>query len=393
MNLNILFIPSWYPTKYNFVNGIFIKRQADAIALFDNLFVIYHDHKNNNIKKIEVLKNDRKTEVIIFNKLFKQSNIFLKLLFLPINLFKFIICQIKMYVIIKNIVKPDIINVNVLSIKTILIPLIINFLRKTPVIVSEHQGPFSEVFKKKNIIEKFMIKKLIKRTSSILVVSDSLKKDMIRCGLNGQYYIVPNVIDVENFKPKKIKAKGVKKRILNVSLFDDKIKNISKIIYACKLLYSKRKDFYLTIVGDGKDRIMLEKYSKDLDLLNKVVFFDGFKEPDDLSKIMNESAFLVSFSKQETFFVAGLEAISTGIPVIATRCGGPEYYINNDNGLLIDVEDFNELVNAIDFMLDNFINYNSINLHNYVKASYSAGIIGKKISNIFNLALATKKMQ
>ena len=54
--LKILFIPAWYPSKQNLVAGIFIKEHAKAVALFNEVVVLYSegiDHAIKNFYKIE----------------------------------------------------------------------------------------------------------------------------------------------------------------------------------------------------------------------------------------------------------------------------------------------------------------------------------------------------
>jgi len=54
--LKILFIPAWYPSKQNLVAGIFIKEHAKAVALFNEIVVLYSegiDHSIKNFYKIE----------------------------------------------------------------------------------------------------------------------------------------------------------------------------------------------------------------------------------------------------------------------------------------------------------------------------------------------------
>ena len=72
---------------------------------------------------------------------------------------------------------------------------------------------------------------------------------------------------------------------------------------------------------------------------------------------MNESKCFVLPSKYETFGVVYLEAMACGLPVIATRCGGPESFVDETNGILIPVDDEPALVSAFKYMLENADKY------------------------------------
>ena len=50
------------------------------------------------------------------------------------------------------------------------------------------------------------------------------------------------------------------------------------------------------------------------------------------------------------------EAIASGLPIIATRCGGPEDIVNETNGILIDIDDIEGLSTAITYMFENYKN-------------------------------------
>lgn len=77
------------------------------------------------------------------------------------------------------------------------------------------------------------------------------------------------------------------------------------------------------------------------------------------------------------------EALSSGIPVISTRCGGPEEYIDDDMGILIDPRNHKDLVNAMYYMLDNATKYDSEKMHQYIEDRFSYDAVGLKIYNIY----------
>jgi len=75
--------------------------------------------------------------------------------------------------------------------------------------------------------------------------------------------------------------------------------------------------------------------------------------------------------------VAYIETMAMGVPVIATKCGGPEIFINDKNGLLIEVDDKNELIEAMRYMYNNVDDRKSIATE--IKEKFSSEAVAKKI--------------
>ncbi len=102
---------------------------------------------------------------------------------------------------------------------------------------------------------------------------------MIKQGLENEYFLVPNVIDI-NINQVRSKTNNKKKKILHISLLYDRVKNISDILLVLnKIVYEKnRDDFEFHILGDGVDREKLQNQAIELGLLNKYVFFHGLKK-------------------------------------------------------------------------------------------------------------------
>lgn len=86
-------------------------------------------------------------------------------------------------------------------------------------------------------------------------------------------------------------------------------------------------------IGDGHLRSVLMEYVWKHDL-HDIVMFHGILSPMEIVKVYEECDCFVLPSAGETFGVVYVEAMAAGLPVIATRCGGPEDFVNEDNGIL-----------------------------------------------------------
>jgi glycogen(starch) synthase len=97
----------------------------------------------------------------------------------------------------------------------------------------------------------------------------------------------------------------------------------------------------LTLVGEGELRPELEKRAAELGVAEAVRFV-GAVPPARALRLMHQHDVLVHPSRYETFGVVVVEAVAAGMPVIVTRCGGPEQTLAGfeyQAGELIEVED------------------------------------------------------
>ncbi|MCO6509286.1 MAG: glycosyltransferase [Aridibacter famidurans] len=108
-------------------------------------------------------------------------------------------------------------------------------------------------------------------------------------------------------------------------------------------------DLKFRIVGDGPLRHELEAHCADLGLSEERVRFEG--ETSDVSEIYSSSDILVLPSAHEGTPNVVLEAMAFGVPVVATRVGGVPELLSEDNGLLVDANDFEQLAAATEKLI------------------------------------------
>jgi glycosyltransferase involved in cell wall biosynthesis len=103
----------------------------------------------------------------------------------------------------------------------------------------------------------------------------------------------------------------------------------------------------LTIIGGGPDQKRLEKLVSELKVSDRVII-RGWQKMDETAHLIENADIMVMPSRRESFGVAALEAISYGVPVIASRVGGlPEIIRDGVNGILVPSDDIKALTGAI----------------------------------------------
>ncbi len=117
-------------------------------------------------------------------------------------------------------------------------------------------------------------------------------------------------------------------------------KGYSELISAFALVHKRHADVILAFAGDGYLREELEEQARSLGLDGSVRFL-GYRE--DILNLLGASDIYVNSSHWEGLSVAMLEAMSAGVPVLATTVGDAPYLLADGRGMLVpsgDVEAF-----------------------------------------------------
>jgi glycosyltransferase involved in cell wall biosynthesis len=128
-------------------------------------------------------------------------------------------------------------------------------------------------------------------------------------------------------------------------------KRVKDLIWAADLLKTTRDDAHLLIIGDGPQRWRLERY-RDQSLITERVHFLG--ERDDVPRLMQHFDILWLGSEYEGQSNAILEAMTAGVPVIATDIpGNRDLVVNGVAGYLVPLGDRFEFTRHTHWLLDN----------------------------------------
>ena len=106
--------------------------------------------------------------------------------------------------------------------------------------------------------------------------------------------------------------------------------------------------------------------------------------------LMKSHCFVLA-SEAETFGVVYIEALACGLPVIATKCKGPEDFINETNGFLIDVNELGQLIGAMRMMLNSYSQFNSSDISENAISQFSQEAVAKKLTHVYENVLILQK--
>jgi len=137
----------------------------------------------------------------------------------------------------------------------------------------------------------------------------------------------------------------------------------------------------LKIIGDGPTDWIIKKVST-LKTKNTVIV-ESEKTHDQIAKEMQKADVFVLFSNIENLPLVLLESISSGTPFIATKVGGVPELFNNEMGRLVDARDIDQLLNEMNFMIENPNFFNSSTIRSYAIKNYSNEEVGKKFNDLY----------
>lgn len=150
--------------------------------------------------------------------------------------------------------------------------------------------------------------------------------------------IIPNFINTNEFKPgtKHHNCPLFSKSRFNI-IHISNFRPIKRIIDVIKIfdIVQKEIDACLLMVGDGIERSNAERYVLENNLQAKVYFLG---KQVNIVELLQSSDILLLPSQLESFGLSALEAMSCGVPVVASNIGGiPELVLHNETGFLAEV--------------------------------------------------------
>jgi glycosyltransferase involved in cell wall biosynthesis len=126
-------------------------------------------------------------------------------------------------------------------------------------------------------------------------------------------------------------------------------KGFDVLIAAIGRLAADNRDYRLTIYGEGPERANLEAQIATTGLSETVRLAGHVADP---GPAMAAADLFILASRREGFGNVLVEAMDQGVPVVATRCGGPDSFITDgDNGWLVPPDDERALAERIDALL------------------------------------------
>ncbi|MFA5592090.1 MAG: glycosyltransferase family 4 protein [Micavibrio sp.] len=213
------------------------------------------------------------------------------------------------------------------------------------VVLSEHTVPAYYQTRK---LEFFLLRFFGLFASAATVSSECIRK-LYPWPLRNKMTVLPNIIDSDFIRPASTAMEAAKKRILSVGRLNAD-KDHAVLIEAYALLAHDFPDWELVILGEGEERLNLERRIEAHGLQGRIKL-PGTTQ--DMDVAYKQAQIFVQPSRYESFGLVTAEAMTHGLPAIGFEdCSGTnEIIIQEYNGLLVAKRSADSLAASLKLLL------------------------------------------
>jgi len=375
--MNILVLTPWYPTQDHRYWGVFVREYAKAIQSRCNVTVFHCGLADKTLTHwwAAVQEHDQALTdgIRSYRVLYRRTRIkgisFLR--------YQASVCRAAMK-LSKECGRPNLIHAHVYS--TGLAGLLTGRMFRIPVVISEHLTAFARgPLPRRYLCETRFV---FRMADAVLPVSHALQKTLQENGVKASFQVVPNVINTAlfHYQTPHSPSNGVLHLLAVSSLV--KHKGLAYLFQALTMVPWKDRAWRLDVVGDGPEVEQYFQLVKNLKISDNVIFH-GQMLKNGVARMMRAADLFVLPSIIETFSVATAEALASGLPVIVTRCGGPEEFVTASEGILVSPGNSEELADALTRMIEHLPTYDRAAIAQKAKEKFGAARVGATLCELY----------
>jgi len=194
-----------------------------------------------------------------------------------------------------------------------------------------------------------LIQLINRHCDAINIIAPAILSDLVELGVNGpKISYIPNGIKIGD-PIRKSDIASTRRLVWAGRLAAQK--GIDILLKALADVVAANRDFSLEIIGNGPDKALLLRQCRQLCLEKKVRFSGALAKEAIRDKLAEADVFLLP-SRYEGMSNAALEAMEVGLPILLTRCGGIDTYIDESTGWICEPGDVDGLTAALLRILD-----------------------------------------
>ena len=257
---------------------------------------------------------------------------------------------------------------------------------KIPYVVTEHATLFQLHKNEISVTNNAVIAEVFQKAAKVICVSRAFAK--LLDDYTSNIEVIGNVVDCEQFQVKETNKEAV--RLLTVCYMEEEAqlykKGMDILIKAWAKVSAKYPQAKLIIGGGGKSLEKVVEWTREYQVTENVEFLGALTRQQVVEQMQMCDCFVLP-SRYETFGVVYIEAMACGKPVIAVANGGPDDFVHEFNGILIQPEQEEKLVQALDMMITAIekkdATYQPERIAAYVEEKFSYRAIAEQLEKIY----------
>ena len=388
--MNVFIIPSWYPSVSYPSTGIFFKEQAQVLAkhrpdwnigisvwgshepglwlpLIKPLTSLFRYGSKPSVKRKDTLLEPNCAEFLTpaftWTRKIKNGNIEGIIQANEENFDRFI----------QSYGKPDVIHAHV-AYPAGYIAQRLSEKHHIPFVITEHMSPFPHpTFKSE--VKKLLVPPL-QKAIQVIVVGQQLANELKGFGVES--IVVDNFIDFNLFNAENRLTNNEEPVLFHLGRLEGQ-KNQIGLLDAL----AECKDFKWQLIIGGEGRLMkrLKVQTERLGLSDRVTF-RGHMSSNEIVSTLKESSLFLMPSKHESYGVAALEALASGVPVLMTKCGGIDEKLTSEVSCVVE-HGHDYLVEGLQDMLGRLSDFNANEIRSFAEKTLGPEIAINKMEAVY----------
>ena len=248
-----------------------------------------------------------------------------------------------------------------------------------PYVITEHSSAYArELFK---AWQTPYLRTAFRQADYATAVSGALATSVKSYVGTARITVIPNMVDTDYFHLPPERKKETPFRFLVVAFLTAN-KGIDILIRAFAKVLEQHPDLLLDIGGDGTQREALETLTRLLDISRSVRFLGELSRKQVRNAMWQANCFVLP-SYVETFGIVLVEAMSTGLPVVATHCGGPTGFVISEVGRLVEPGNVDKLAVAMEAVYMNPAQYNATSSRDYAVEHFHSDTVTQTLLDVY----------
>ena len=378
--LRIALVATWYPSPGREGLGVFVREHARALAAVADVVVIYPDLGEQAKSRAWTIQDAIEDGVRTIRLHVRRPEV---------RGARTVLLAIAVRNALRRLAsegwRPDVIHAHVFFAGLLALPA---RPRHTPLVITEHYSGLA--LGTVRGVDLWLARLAYARADLVCPVSENLALHLRHLGVRTPIRVVPNAIDTERFRPAEAPRDGGPIRALLVAGLTE-VKQVHTLLEALALTRKRARapDVVLDVAGDGPLLDQLRARADALGL-DSVVRWLGRRRTEEVAELMRRSDVAVLSSRWENLPVVLLEAMASGLPVIAPAVGGVPEIVDADAGVLVQSGDVAALADALTAVAGRLDAYDAAALHARAALRYGFAAVTDRWLAIYDELLAAR---